>query len=106
MPAIGPHDTGTVEREWDGPGATAAAPNDRGVLRYMHAWVDPDGDAESKASYAFPHHAPREGSPAVLPAVRNALARLSQSRIPQSDYEGVRRHLQAHLNDAGEGDDE
>lgn len=100
MPAIAPHDTPVVDRPWDGPAAVAAAPNDRDVLRYMHAWYDPDGDPDVKATYALPHHGPRRGSPAVLAAVRNALARLPQSRIPQADWDAVRRHLQAHLERA------
>jgi len=105
VPAVPPHRTRTVEREWDGPAAVAAAPNDAEVLRYMHAWRDPDGDPDTKAAWKFPHHGPRRGSPAVLPAVRNGLARLSQANIPASDRAGVERHLRAHLEDA-QGDDE
>lgn len=104
MPAIGPHDTSTTEREWDGPAATAAAPNERDVLRHMHTWYAGD-DPDEKVSYKLPHHAPRSGSPAVLPAVRNALARLSQTDLPDSDRAGVERHLRAHLSDA-EDDEE
>jgi hypothetical protein len=81
MPAIPSHSTATTERPWDGPAATARASNDAAVLRYMHAWRDPSMDPDVKAAYALPHHATMSG-PAVLPAVRNALARLSQSRIP------------------------
>lgn len=105
MPAIPPHDTSTAERPWDGPAAVAAAPNEERVLRYMHAWRDPDADPDAKAAYALPHHGPRVGSPAVLPAVRNALARLSQSRIPRADWDAVRRHLESHLADADGGDE-
>lgn len=102
MPAVPPHRTRTVEREWDGPASVAAAPNDAEVLRYMHAWRDPDGDPNVKATYKLPHHGPRRGSPAVLPAVRNALARLSQTDMPESDRAAVERHLRAHLEDAQE----
>ena len=94
------HHTPTTERPWDGPATTAAASPDRALLRHMHAWMDPDGDPETKAAYALPHHGPRMGSPAVLPAVRNALARLPQSRIPDADKAAVEAHLQAHLEDA------
>lgn len=104
MPAIGPHDTSVTERQWDGPGAVAAAPNSREVLRHMHAWQSGQ-DPDEKTSYKLPHHGPRSGSPAVLPAVRNALARLSQTQIPDSDRDGVERHLRAHLADQeGSGD--
>lgn len=102
MPAIPVHHTDTVEREWDGPAAVAAAPNDADVLTYMHAWRSADGDPDIKGSYKLPHHGPRTGSPAVLPAVRNALARLSQTQMPEADRAGVERHLRAHLEDAQE----
>lgn len=104
--AIRSHSTSTVDTPWDGPAAVAAAPNDSAVLRYMHAWVDSDGDADEKSSYKFPHHAPRSGSAANLPAVRNGLARLSQANIPDSDRSGVEAHLRRHLRDGGGGDDE
>jgi len=91
------HNTDVTERPWDGPAAVASAPNDPTVLRYMHAWVEAGGDPTVKASYKFPHHAPNVGSPAVLPAVRNALSRLPQSNIPDSDRAAVERHLRAHL---------
>lgn len=106
MPAIPVHHTPTVDRPWDGTEAMAEAPNSAAVLRYMSAWVSADGDPDLKGSYALPHHEPRIGAPANLNAVRNALARLTQSRIPQSDYEGVRRHLEAHLEDADEDDED
>lgn len=102
MPAIGPHRTSTTEREWDGPAAVAAAPDDPAVLRYMHAWRSADGDPDVKASYKMPHHGPRQGSPAVMPAVRNALARLSQTQLPAADRAAVERHLRAHMEDAQE----
>lgn len=98
MPGLSVHDTSVVEREWDGPAAVAAAPNDPRVLKYMHAWSEAGADPEAKRTYKFPHHAPTVGSPAVLPAVRNALARLSQADIPASDRAAVERHLRAHLN--------
>lgn len=104
MPAIGSHDTSVTEREWDGPAAVASAPNERDVLRYIHAWYAGE-DPDEKASYKLPHHAPRQGSPAVLPAVRNALARLSQTDMPDADRDGVERHLQAHLEDQEDDED-
>lgn len=103
MSAIPSHDTATVDTPWDGPGAQAAAPNDREVLVYMHAWRDAEGDPDAKQSYKFPHHAPEMGSAANLPAVRNALARLSQADIPESDRAAVERHLRNHLEEAERG---
>lgn len=97
MPGLSVHNVEVVEREWDGPATVAAAPNDESVLRYMHAWVEAGADPTAKTAYKFPHHAPNTGSAAVLPAVRNALARLSQANIPESDRAAVERHLRAHL---------
>lgn len=102
MGAIRPHATKVdVNSDWDGPKAVADAPNDAEVLKYMHAWVDDEGDAEAKSSYKFPHHEPRIGSPAVIAGVNNALARLPQANIPDEDRAGVERHLRKHREDAG-----
>jgi len=99
------HHTATTDAAWDGPAAVAAMPNEESVLRYCHAWYDPDGDPDAKASYRFPHHKTK-GGPANLAACRNGLARLDGSNIPDSEKAGVRRHLQAHLDDAkGNADD-
>lgn len=94
------HHTSTTNDKWDAPSVRAAAPCDRVVLRYMHAWVDPAGDPEDKRSYRFAHHQGSVGSPANLAAVRNALSQLPQADIPDDDRGAVETHLRAHLNDA------
>lgn len=99
------HHTATTDVAWDGPAAVAAMPNEESVLRYCHAWYEADGDPDAKASYRFPHHKTK-GGPANLAACRNGLARLENSNIPDSDKAGVRRHLQAHLDDADKGSDD
>lgn len=102
MGAIKPHKTDVDKSgSWDGPKAVADAPNDRKVLRYMHAWVDENGDPDAKQSYKFPHHRPNVGSPAVIAAVNNALARLPNVKIPEADKAAVERHLRKHRQDAG-----
>jgi ATP-dependent Clp protease protease subunit len=102
MPAIRVHHTDTdTESDWDGPGEEAAAANDAGTLRYMHAWEDPDGEPEVKSTYKFPHHAAGDDIPANINGVNNALARLSQADIPTGDRAGVESHLRAHRVDAG-----
>ena len=89
-------------------------PNDDTVLEYCFAWQsdvaantphkEGDDDADDqKANYKFPHHKTK-GGPANLAACRNGLARLEGSKIPESDKAGVKAHLQAHLDDAGDGD--
>jgi ATP-dependent protease ClpP protease subunit len=113
--ALPVHHTATVDEPWDGPAAVAAMPNDDEVLRYCHAWESDDaaktphkeGDDDAddkKANYKFPHHRTK-GGPANLAACRNGLARLDGSSIPESDKAGVRKHLQAHLDDAKSADD-
>lgn len=100
--AIPAHSTSTdTDSEWDGQQAVADAPNDAEVLRYMHAWVDGDGDPDAKNSYSLPHHGPRTDAPANIAGVNNALARLAQSNIPSGDQDAVERHLRDHREDAG-----
>lgn len=112
--ALPVHHTATVDEPWDGPAAVAAMPNDDTVLEYCFAWQsdaaantphkDGDDDADDqKSNYKFPHHKTK-GGPANLAACRNGLARLEGSSIPEGDKAGVRAHLQAHLDDAGDGD--
>lgn len=96
LTAIPSHNTAVTDTEWDGPAAVSAMPNEAATLRYTHAWRDSEGDADAKSSYKFPHHV-TNGGPANLPAVRNALARLSNADIPEADRAGVERHLRNHL---------
>ena len=97
MPAIRPHRTAVRDNvDWDGPGSVADAPNDKRVLRYMHAWWTGKEPSE-KEEYKLPHHAPKRGSAANLHGVRNALARLSQTDMPAKDVAKVERHLRRHL---------
>ena len=98
------HHTATVDEPWDGPAAVAAMPNDAATLRYCHAWRDADGETDLKSTYKMPHHKTK-GGPANLAACRNGLARLSSADIPDSEREGVRAHLQAHLDDASDAED-
>lgn len=112
--ALPVHHTATEDSAWNGPAAVAAMPNDDTVLEYCHAWQSDDAAAtphkegdddadDKKSNYKFPHHRTK-GGPANLPACRNGLARLSGANIPDGDRAGVKAHLQAHLDDAGDGD--
>jgi ATP-dependent Clp endopeptidase proteolytic subunit ClpP len=114
--ALPVHHTATTDEAWDGPAAVAAMPADDTVLRYCHAWESDEaasvphreGDADAddrKGNYKFPHHK-ADGGPANLAACRNGLARLSAADIPADDDAGVKAHLQAHLADGGQGDDD
>jgi len=95
------HRTGvSTEPGFDRRGASAGAVGNQAVLRYMHAWVDPDGDPESPQSYRFAHHEPRIGAPANLPAVRHALSLLPQADMDADQKAAIERHLRRHLNEA------
>ena len=98
--SIPTHSTDVVEGTMDRRAVIDEAPNDQVALRYMHAWVDPDGDPEDKRSYRFAHHEGRVGSPANLGAVRYALSRLPHSDIPEEQRAAVEAHLRRHLTDA------
>lgn len=104
MPAIPPHSTPTVDTAWDANAEVDKIPNDAGepTLRLMYAWVSADADPATKDAYKFPHHQVDGGKPAAanLHGVRNALARLTDAQVPDGDKEGVRAHLQRHLDDA------
>jgi len=108
--AMPPHDTDVIDEPWDGPAEEAKIPNDAGaaVLKRMYAWQDPDGDPDTKAAYAEPHHQVVDGEPKAANAqgCRAGLQRLSSSRIPESDHAAVQRHLNNHLDKVRDEDDE
>lgn len=103
--AIPSHETNVVTRSWDGQKTVAAVPDDArpSELRTVYAWVDPDGDSETKSSYKFPHHHGVDG-PANLRACIAGIAFLNGAGggadIPDSDREAVYKHLADHIRDA------
>lgn len=106
------HHTATEDRPWD------AGPNEKRLPSPMtvktakaaYAWYDEaqlDNGELPKTACKLPHHeVSADGTPgaANLAGVRNALSRLPQSDIPASQHDAVRRHLQAHLDDAKQAD--
>lgn len=111
MPAIAPHETTTSDESWDGPANEARLSNDAGedTYRTAYAWVDPDGDADTKDAYRFLcHEVAEDGSvgAANLQACRTGIAVLNGGRsgttIPEDDYQGVYDHLAGHIRDADE----
>lgn len=105
---IAVHHTDTTDAAWDGPANVARCPSERGPLRALHAWVDVEGDGDAKASYKFPHHLVSAGGDVGAAATRACSAGIAVlnggrggSDIPESDRQGVYRHLAAHLRDAG-----
>lgn len=104
--AIRPHETGTTAKAWDGTAVMAALADNSSVddLRSVHAWVDPKGDPELKASYKFAHHEGIKGD-ANLRACLTGIALLNGARgdcgIDEESRKGVYAHLAQHLDDSG-----
>lgn len=98
------HHTATVDKPWNAGAALKAAGNNAKELAYMHAYVDSSKPADEKGSYSFPHHGAGTDTPANIPACRDGLSRLADSDVPTGDQPGVKKHLQAHLDDFHAGD--
>lgn len=104
--AIGAHGTATSDGSWDEAPNKRRLPNSAAALRAAHAWRDPDGDADAKATYRFIHHFVAEGGSvgaASLTACSTGIGVLNGGRggttIPDSDRRGVYNHLARHLRD-------
>lgn len=102
--------TATSDAAWDGPAMKARLKNDGSTAYYRaaFAWVDPEGDPETKAAYKFIHHMidgdGNVGAASVTACV-TGIGVLNGGRtgttIPDSDRKGVYNHLAGHLKDAG-----
>jgi hypothetical protein len=110
MPAIGVHHTDTTDSAWDAGEneKRLRSGEDEQYYSRMYAWRDPEADPTTKTAYKFPHHeVDGDGNPgaANLTACSAGIAVLNGGRggadIPDSDREGVYRHLAAHLRDGG-----
>lgn len=103
------HKTATTDAAWDGPANEARLKvKDEEAYRAAFAWVDPQGDAETKGAYKFIHHEVGEDGSvgaANTRACSDGIAILNGGRgganIPDDDRHGVWAHLAAHLKDAG-----
>ena len=110
--AIARHHTATDDGSWDGSANEARLPSGDGAesaLRRAHAWVDPEGDPNAKASYRFIHHEVAEDGTvgaANTTAASTGIGVLNGGRggttIPDGDRQGVYEHLAGHLRDAGQ----
>jgi ATP-dependent Clp endopeptidase proteolytic subunit ClpP len=102
------HHTATVDGTWD------AGPNEKrlpspmpvATAKKAYGWYDGaqvvDGTLTKEACKLLHHQISEDGTPgaAHLAGVRNALSRLPQSTIPESEHDAIQRHLNAHLADA------
>lgn len=112
MGAIPVHHTGVdTQSAWDANAEVSklSTPISGSVAEGMFAYYDSrgaddnkDGWPDNKGSYKFPHHNVVSGKPgdANLKGVNNAMARLSQAKVPQSNIADIKAHLQAHQEDA------
>lgn len=80
------------DQAWDGAAETKAASIDD--LKIMAAWVDSE-NPDVKGSYKLPHHT-ASSHDVVWRGVANAMARLSQTQIPEADKKAVYNHLAKH----------
>jgi len=97
--AIRPHETRVTGKAWSA--GELEVGDSIADLRSVHAWCDPNGDPEQKASYAFPHHH-GPSDEANLRACLIGIAQLNTAKgvaIPDEDRRGVYNHLAAHLQD-------
>ena len=109
MGAIGIHHTEVDDAAFDGPANEARLKLDQSASYYRRAfaWADPEGNPETKPGYKFIHHfVDSEGDigAASSRGCSSGIGVLNGGRggttIPESDREGVWRHLAAHLRDA------
>jgi ATP-dependent protease ClpP protease subunit len=102
------HHTATVDGTWDAgpnekrlpsPMSTATAKKAYG---YYNSVQVVDGEITKEGCKLLHHVVAEDGTPgaAHLAGVRNALSRLPQSDIPESEHPAIERHLHAHMDDA------
>ena len=76
--------------------------NKKSKIAKHYAWT-PKMPPENFTDLKLPHHRPNDGA-AVGNGVRNALARLSQTKgIPLADMMKIKSHLQSHLEKINQG---
>lgn len=108
--ALPSHSTATSEGTWDGPANEARLSNDAGAATYRraYAWVDPNGDQNTKAAYRFIHHEVAADGTVGAANVKAAITGIGVlnggmggTTIPDADRAGVHAHLARHITDAG-----
>lgn len=110
MPAIAVHHTDTSDSAWDAGANEKRLRSGESQSYYAreYAWRDPKADQSTKSAYKFPHHevdGNGDPGPANMTACSTGIGALNHARggadIPDSDRQGVYRHLAAHLKDGG-----
>lgn len=85
--------TAPKDQAWDGGAEVKAASVDD--LKVMCAWYDAE-NPDVKGSYKLPHHESSGDHAVVWRGVANAMARLNQTQMPDSDKKAVYNHLAKH----------
>ena len=105
---IPPHDTGVVQEPWSGADAVRALnSDDQAAYEEAFAYRTYGENPEAKGSYRFIHHEVDDGDvgDANVVACQTGIGVLNGARggttIPESDKQGVWRHLAKHLEDGG-----
>jgi hypothetical protein len=107
MSAIAKHHTATSDAPWDAAENVKRLPSEQKPLQGAHAWEDPAGNPDSKASYKFPHHNVSDDGKVGAANLAGAKAGIDAlngpegKAMPAADRQGVHDHLAAHLKDAG-----
>lgn len=94
------HKTAVVTAPWDGARAVMEASSPE-AFQHMHAYFQEGADPGKRESYLFAHHGTGTDTPANIPAINLALARLCESNLPDAAKLKVSAHLRAHRIDAG-----
>ncbi len=105
--AIAYKKTGTTDTAWDGPEAMKNVKAAKADLRDLCAWADPEGNADAKGTYKFPHHEVSSDGvvgDANIKACQSVISILNGglggADIPDADKKGVWDHVSHHLRDA------
>lgn len=102
------HHSECVDEAWSASENLKRIPDDAGakVLKQMFAWMDPEGDPDSKGSFKMPHHmVDEEGNvgAANMKACMSGIGALNGARggadIPEADRPAVHKHLATHMMD-------
>jgi len=108
VPSIRVHHTATSDARWDGPANESRLLSDGDAAYYRSAFAWQEEGASKKGDYKFPHHEVAEDGSVGAANIRACIAGIAilnggrgGTAIPDSDREGVYRHLAAHIKDSG-----
>jgi len=106
---IPPHDTGVIQEPWSGADNTRRLNrDDKAAYEEAFAYLNYGSNPDAKSSYRFIHHEVSGGGnvgDANVVACQTGIGVLNGARggttIPESDKQGVWKHLAKHLEDGG-----